>query len=236
MRLRPSSSILIIAGITTAILLVAACSQAASFEGTGLNPVQMATGFQLHDQFESTVSLSDLTGKVVVLTFLYTNCPDICPVITETLKRAHEQLGDDADEVRIVAISVDPARDTAEQARGYSEHSGMLDRWAFLVGTEEELAPIWSAYYIAAQRQGLEKGGGALDQLADEADSHADADLAELGYLVTHSSAAYLIDRQGRLRVLFTELSLDPEPLVHDIRLLLRGFHTIPPYPTYRRT
>ena len=221
MRLHPSSSILIIAGIATAILLIAACSQATSFEGTELDPVRAATGFQLHDQFENTVSLGDLAGKVVVLTFLYTNCPDICPVITETLKRAHEQLGDDADEVRMVAISVDPARDTVEQVHGYSERSGMLDRWAFLVGTEEELAPIWSAYYIAAQRQELEKDGGALDQLADEADSHANADIEELGYLVAHSSAAYLIDRQGRLRVLFTELSLDPEPLLHDIRLLL---------------
>ena len=120
----------------------------------------------------------------------------------------------------MVAVSVDPARDTAEQAHRYSDRSGMLDRWSFLVGEEEQLAPIWSAYYIAAQRQELE-GGGALDKLADEADSHTDADLEELGYLVSHSSAAYLIDRQGHLRVLFTDLSLDPEPLLHDIRLLL---------------
>ncbi len=211
----------VLAGVATALLLATACSQAASFEGTELDPVRAATGFYLHDQFENRVSLSDLSGKVVVLTFLYTNCPDICPVITETLKRAHTQLGDDADEVRMVAVSVDPERDTEEQALRYSERSGMLDRWAFLVGTEDELTPIWSAYYIAAQRQGLDEGGGALDRLADEADSHADADIEELAYLVTHSSAAYLIDRQGRLRVLFTELSLDPEPLLHDIRLLL---------------
>ena len=219
MRLLPSPSIL--AAVATALLLATACSQTASFEGTELSPVQMATDFQLNDQFENRVSLSDLTGKVVVLTFLYTNCPDICPVITETLKRAHTQLGADANEVRMVAVSVDPARDTVEEVHGYSTRSGMLDRWAFLVGTEYELTPIWSAYYIAAQRQGLEESGGALDHLADEADSHTDADLEELGYLVTHSSAAYLIDRKGRLRVLFTELSLDPEPLLHDIRLLL---------------
>ncbi|MCZ6789754.1 MAG: SCO family protein [Chloroflexi bacterium] len=223
MRLLPSPSIL--AGVATALLLATACSQAtsqaASFEGTELDPVRAATGFQLHDQFENRLSLSDLAGKVVILTFLYTNCPDICPVITETLKRAHTQLGDDADDVRLVAGSVDPERDTVEQAHRYSERSGMLDRWAFLVGTEDELTPIWSAYYIAAQRQGIEEGGGALDRLDDEADSHTDADIAELAYLVTHSSAAYLIDRQGRLRVLFTELSLDPEPLLHDIRLLL---------------
>ena len=211
----------ILAGVASALLLATACSQAASFEGTELDPVRAATGFQLRDQFENRLSLSDLTGKVVVLTFLYTSCPDICPVITETLKRAHTQLGDDAQEVRIVAVSVDPERDTAEQAHRYSEEKGMLHKWAFLVGEEEELAPIWSAYYIAAQRQELEEGGGASDRLASKADPHTDADITKLGYLVTHSSAAYLIDRQGRLRVLFTELSLDPEPLVHDIRLLL---------------
>ena len=211
----------ILAGVASALLLATACSQAASFEGTELDPVRAATGFQLRDQFENRLSLSDLTGKVVVLTFLYINCPDICPVITETLKRAHTQLGDDAQEVRIVAVSVDPERDTAEQAHRYSEEKGMLHKWAFLVGEEEELAPIWSAYYIAAQRQELEEGRGASDRLASKADPHTDADITKLGYLVTHSSAAYLIDRQGRLRVLFTELSLDPEPLVHDIRLLL---------------
>ena len=211
----------ILAGVASALLLATACSQAASFEGTELDPVRATTGFQLRDQFENRLSLSDLTGKVVVLTFLYTNCPDICPVITETLKRAHTQLGDDAQEVRIVAVSVDPERDTAEQAHRYSEEKGMLHKWAFLVGEEEELAPIWSAYYIAAQRQELEEGGGASDRLASKAGPHTDADITKLGYLVTHSSAAYLIDRQGRLRVLFTELSLDPEPLVHDIRLLL---------------
>ena len=170
MRLLPSPSIL--AGVATALLLATACSQAtsqaASFEGTELDPVRAATGFQLHDQFENRVSFSDLVGKVVILTFLYTNCPDICPVITETLKRAHTQLGDDADEVRMVAVSVDPERDTVEQAHRYSERSGMLDTWAFLVGTEDELTPIWSAYYIAAQRHGVEENRRSRFDLPDE--------------------------------------------------------------------
>lgn len=196
---------------TLMLALFAGCGTEVSFQGTEFSPPQVASPFQLTDQFNKPLTLEELKGSVVVLTFLYTRCPDVCPLMAETLRKAYDSLGEEASETAFVAITVDPARDTTETVRRYSEGKGMLDRWSFLTGTEEELRPVWQAYYVAAEPD--PNTGGALDTGAEESAG---------GYLIGHSTPVYLIDRSGMLRVLHTDLTLDPQPLVHDIRLLLR--------------
>ena len=210
-------------------LVAVACSTQPSFRGTAFDRPDVAPPFKLQDHFGGSVALSDLAGKVVALTFLYTYCPDVCPVLTETLRRTHELLGDDAGQVGFVAISVDPERDTVERAYQYSQEKDMLDRWRFLVGNTEQLEPIWRAYF-------LDPVGSIPDLEADSHDDSPDAVSVDeslnvgtdssLGplpgdYLVSHTAPVFLIDRQGYRRVLFINLSLDPQPLVHDIRLLI---------------
>ena len=219
------------------LMIAMACSGRASFQGTVLDPADAAPLFQLQDQFGAPVGLSDLAGKVVVLTFLYTYCPDVCPIVTETLRRTRERLGDDADQVEFVAITVDPQRDSAERAYQYSEEKGMLDRWRFLVGREEELTPIWRAYWLAPVRSVPSHQKDSVGPPTLRHDDSHDAEVAgtELksgadgipgpvadGYLVSHMAPVFLIDRQGYRRILFTNLSLDPRPLVHDIRLIMK--------------
>ena len=201
-----------------ALLLAVGCTSKASFHGTELASANPATLFTLRDQFDRRVALSDLTGRVVVLTFLYTNCPDVCPLTTDALRKAYDSLGRDAQQTAFVAISVDPARDSVEQVYRYSEQRDMLHKWAFLTGTEEELAPLWQAYYIAAE-PAIARTSGAPSEEHTHADNVAEDSVA--GYLVDHSAPVYLIDREGRMRVVFTGLTLDPQPLVDDIRLLL---------------
>ena len=155
-----------------------------------------------------------------MLTFLYTSCPDVCPLTTETLRRTHLLLGDDASRVRMVAISVDPDRDSMERVYEYSDEKDMLDKWHFLVGSEEELEPVWTAYWLDPIH-----GDRAHDDIGEEAvagESDTAGEPAPQGYLVSHTAPVFLIDREGYRRVVFTSLSLDPQPLVHDIRLLLR--------------
>jgi protein SCO1/2 len=183
------------------------CATEVSFSGTELTPAQTSTSFALQDQFGQTVSTSSLRGKVVVLTFLYTSCPDICPLTTQTLGMAYNALGDDVKETAFVAITVDPERDTVEQVYRYSEQRAMLQKWAFLTGSREELEAVWRGYYVAAERE-TSKDSGAQISLE--------------GYLVGHSPPVYLIDRGGKLRVVSTTPPLVPQPLVHDIRLLLK--------------
>ena len=213
-------------------LLLAAigCSGPGSFEGTALDPADAAPPFRLHDQFGAAAGLSDWSGKVVVLTFLYTYCPDICPIVTETLRRTHQLLGTDARQLEMVAISVDPQRDSVERAFQYSQEKDMLHKWRFLVGSEEELAPIWWSYWLDPvtsvsvpqdSPHDDSQGEGAFGTGPD-APSGLSPGLSSGGYLVSHNAPVFLIDRYGHRRVLFLNPSLDPEPLVHDIRLLLK--------------
>ena len=212
------------AGSFFVALALLACSSPEPFDGTELSSRSPAVTFEFQNQFGQPVSLSDHIGKVVLITFLYTSCPDICPIVAGHLRDTHLMLGDDAQEVALVAVSVDPARDSVQAAFAYSEKWRMTHKWDFLVGSEEELSPIWSAYFLdpvvedrpseagtQAQEQGDHHGGGAVD-LKQEIESE---------YLVAHSAPVFLIDRQGLMRVLFT-LPFDPKALVHDVRLLLK--------------
>ena len=192
--------------------------------GTELVAANAAPGFQLHDQFGQPAGLADYAGKVVALTFLYTSCPDICPVVTSQLRQAHDMLSDEASEVAFVAISVDPERDTVERAHEYSQDWGMLERWAFLTGGREELEPVWKSYFLDpfVNRRSEEvhptpAAGGRTGQGGVQALRQGIA----APYLVDHSAPVYLIDREGRMRIVFTP-PLEPQSIVHDIRLLLR--------------
>ena len=205
---------------TVGLLIVAGlaigCSVDDAFEGTVLDPADDAPAIRLSDQFGEPVALSDFKGKVVLVTFLYTACPDVCPIVTETLRRTHQLLGGDAARVQMVAVSVDPERDSVKQVHEYSEQREMQDKWRFLVGTEEELAPIWRAYWLDPVTTNGGSGGGH----EEESDEDAQASAGE--YLISHGAPVFLIDPRGRRRVLFTNLSLEPRLLVHDVRLLLK--------------
>ena len=199
-----------------ALCLAAACSSPEPFQGTELTSGSLATPFELQNQFGRPVSLSNFDSKVVVLTFLYTNCPDVCPLMTSHLREAHAMLGEEARDVALVAISVDPDRDTVESAYTYSERWQMAHNWDFLVGTREQLAPIWEAYYIdpvAAER--TEGNEAHTNEDNDHQDGGANS------YLVSHSAPVYLIDPDRIMRAVFT-LPFAPEALVHDVRLLLK--------------
>ena len=203
--------------------LSAACSTAPlPFKGTRLTAESPAYAFMLHDQFGEEAGLSDHRGKVVLLTFLYTNCPDVCPITTSQLRSAREMLGDSADDVAIVAVSVDPERDSTEAAYQFSERWRMTDIWSYLVGTEDELRPIWNAYYLDPAIPDSRSERGVAETEVDD-DEHpagsTDASIAH-SYLVIHSAPIYLIDREGRMRVVFT-LPFVTEDLVHDVKLLL---------------
>ena len=208
-------------------LVLVACAGATSepeFNGTPLKSGDIAPNFELTNQAGRSLSLESLKGQVVVLTFLYTNCPDVCPIVTSRLREVQTLLGSDADDARFVAVSVDPDRDTIESAREYLDKWGLSANWHFLVGDRPELEEVWKAYYVdpaVSDHDPLEESGqagptpeprGAIGALS--------AEIMER-YLVVHSTPVFLIDRDGRRRVVFTP-PLEPEDMAEDIRLLLR--------------
>ena len=209
-------------GTMSVMLVLAACAGPEPLKGTELRPTRDATPIELQNQFGKLVSLSDHSGKVVLLTFLYTNCPDVCPIVTSQLREIRELLGRDAEETAIVVVSVDPERDSVPAALDYSDKWGMTQTWDYLVGNEEELSPIWDAYPLAPAIDDHSSGDDTRDNTSFGQAGGVQGLKQAIGerYLVIHSTPVYLIDREGDMRAVFTS-PLEPEDLVHDIRVLL---------------
>jgi protein SCO1/2 len=175
-------------------------ARAKALNGTDLGGTP-APGFQLTDQSGQPVSLASLRGKVVVLTFLYTNCPDVCPLIAGKFGIAHDQLGAQAGDVAFVAVTVDPKRDTIPQIRQFLDRRGLTDKMLYLTGYPNDLQQVWQNYGVAAITQ-----PGTPSATAD--------------YLVDHSTGIYVIDKSGRERT-FLGSDFAPADLVQDVKTLL---------------
>ncbi len=219
LRLRLAS----LAALPLALLLACAPpASPASFEGTVLTANAAAADFRLTDQFGESVALSDFRGKVALLTFLYTDCPDVCPIAANHLRQASRLLSEDGADIAIVVVSVDPDGDSVEAARAYSERWGMTERWAYLVGSEETLRPIWAAYYIDPYLHGPGRNGVSAESassLPQAASGGGVGALAAQTGRIIHSAPIYLIDADGIMRVVFT-MPFETEDLVNDVRLL----------------
>ncbi len=107
----------------------------------------------LRDQDGNEVSLADVAGKPVVVTFLYTTCEDTCPLTAQQIRGALDDLGED---VPVLAFSVDPANDTPERAKRFLLEQQMTGRMRFLVGPRAALQRQWDAYGIRPQKEDLE--------------------------------------------------------------------------------
>ncbi|MBE0672291.1 MAG: SCO family protein [Anaerolineales bacterium] len=194
-RVGVASLLVIVAAIALNILFV----KPASFRGTAYaDPVPSAFEFTLTSSEGSPFQLSDNRGKITLLFFGYTYCPDICPTTLAELKLVMELLKSDADEVQVVFISVDPGRDTSEKVQKYVERFNPT--FIGLSGTEEELAPIWNSY-------------GVFREVVEGT--------SETNYIINHTARVILIDKAGNMRLSYG-FQTPPEDIAHDIKLLLK--------------
>jgi protein SCO1/2 len=167
-------------------------------QGDNLHAVP-AAGFQLADQSGATVSLSRLRGHPVVLAFVFTHCPDVCPLTAEKLRSAAEMLGARANETEWLAVSLDPLGDTPATAAAFVAQHGLTGRLHYLLGTSAQLQPVWNAYFIAVQSQYDAQTGTET---------------------IMHSMGLFVIDTQGRERV-YLDDSYGPKAIADDVRALL---------------
>ncbi len=221
-RCLPSVVIFLIASLFA--FLAVGCSASApdfdEFKGTPFTGERPAPDFTLTDQFGKPRSLrTDFDDRVTLLTFLYTECPDVCPIVANHLRDISGILDDGEPDTAIVIVSVDPINDTVESAHAYSERWGMQDRWTYLVGNEEDLTEVWHAYFIDPYQHGpgnREDGGEATHSRSQGGGTSG---LERASRRVIHSAPIYVIDGDGILRSAFT-LPLAPEEVVHDVRLV----------------
>ena len=184
-------------GLTSNASNLTPAANSSGLQGTDLGGVP-APNFRLTDQFGKPVSLAQFKGKPVVLTFLYTHCPDQCPLTAEKLHAVMLSLGSDAQRVGVVAVSTDPKRATTAAALNFSQVHRMQNYWHYLLGTESELSPVWSSYSVYAAPTPTSTGGS-----------------------VAHTTAVYIIDKQGRERVFFGS-DFTSEQLTKDLQILLK--------------
>ncbi len=219
---------LAIGGAAIVLLLQRAAAPAGSGAAA---PIALAPSFALIDQLGRPVSDADLRGKVVVADFIYTTCTDICPALTAPMAALRTRLADEGllgDEVMLLSISVDPARDTPEVLHAYSEpFAADPATWRFLTGDESAIRQVVVKGFMlgvevmaAASQDAAAHAAG----MAHSGDEHTGGHGAEHGsdYEVSHSGRFVLIDRDWQIRSYYDSATLDQDGLVAAIQTLAR--------------
>lgn len=181
------------------VLGVAACSESQeAFKNSDLTGLDYAKDFALTDHHGKARTLADFKGKVVVMFFGYTQCPDVCPTTMAEMAAVMKQLGNDADKVQVLFVTLDPERDTQVLLAAYVPNFDVrfLGLYGDLPATEK-VAKEFKVFY--------QKVPGKT------ADS----------YTLDHTAGSYVFDREGRIRV-FLRNGQGTESIVHDLKILLK--------------
>ena len=189
-----------LAAAVVTLALLAGCSQPYAFQGTAFPEPLARPDFELTSEASQPFSLSDQQGKVVLLFFGYTSCPDICPTTLAEARTILNDLGGDVDNVQFLFITADPERDSPEKLAAYTDafHPAIVG----LTGTPEELAAVYSDFKVRVERE----------ETPDSA----------LGYQINHTSRMYLVDQDGNLRLSYS-YGTPPDEIVKDVEYLLKS-------------
>jgi len=187
----------IVMGGLLMLILLASC-QPYQFKGTFYEDPPDAADFELTRAEGGRLRLSELEGKIVLLFFGFTSCPDVCPVTLGHAKRIIEELGDKSERLSYLFITVDPERDTPEKLNTYVQnfHESIIG----LTGSEEELSAVREDYGIYAAKVSLKSG---------------------IGYTMDHTARVYLIDNEGRLLLTYA-FGTPYEDILQDIQYILK--------------
>ena len=169
-----------------------------AFESTDITGADFGRSFSLTDHAGKQRTLQDFRGKVVVVFFGFTHCPDVCPTTLAELANAIRKLGPAGEQVQVLMVTVDPARDTPELLAQYV--TAFDPRFLALRGTTDETSRVAKEFKVIFQ-----KVAGPAPQ----------------NYSMDHSAGSYIFDRQGRLR-LYVAYGRGADVFAHDIDLLLK--------------
>lgn len=153
--------------------------------------------FSLTDQSGSRFEYSAIKGKVILVAFVYTSCPDVCPLITAAMRSVQRDLNArEHDAVFLLTITTDPEIDGPKVLTAYAKRYGVdFSNWLFLTGDERSLEPVWKNFGVKVKR----KARGLID----------------------HTALTALIDRSGLMRFAYHGTSPDPKMVLKDIRSIL---------------
>jgi protein SCO1/2 len=172
-------------------------AQSVKFQLTDVTGANFGKSLALTDHTGKPRTLADFHGKVVVLFFGFTQCPDVCPTTLAEMAKVIKELGTDGDKVQVLFISVDPERDTKELLKQYV--TAFNPTFLGLVGDADATTRTTKEFKVYVQKQPTKNGG----------------------YSVDHSAGTFILDQKGSLR-LFAQPNAGAAALVSDIRTLLK--------------
>ncbi len=184
-----------------AVAVFSACTpDKPSFRGIDITGADYARGFALTDFNGQPRTLGDFAGKVVVVFFGYTQCPDVCPTTMSEMAQVKQTLGADGDRLQVLFVSVDPERDTPEVLKAYMAafDPGFLALYAASPDQLAALAKDFKVYYKRVDGK------------------------TPTSYTMDHTAASYVYDPQGRLR-LYSRYGSGAQAMAEDVKLLLNG-------------
>jgi protein SCO1 len=188
------------AGIVALLLGLGACggSQPPTFKSTDITGAAFGRDFVLVDHHGKPAALADFRGRILVLFFGFTHCPDVCPTTLAEIATALQTLGEDAKRVQVALVTVDPERDTPDILSAYV--TAFNPSSLGLTGTSEQISQVAREFKVIHQKvEGRTAGQYSMD----------------------HSAGTYIFDAQGRLR-LYVSYGRGPEVFAHDIAQLLK--------------
>lgn len=192
----------IAAALCALAVSLAACDklfgpQKPPFHGVDVTGTDAGTGLRLQDPEGRSRTVGDFRGKVVAVTFGYTQCPDVCPTTLHDWAEAMKKLGADASRVQFLFVTVDPQRDTAERLREYTR--AFDPRFIGLRGDEKSIEKATRDFHVYAEVHPGKPGES---------------------YTVDHASQVFVFDPEGKLR-LMEPAGSTPENIASDVRALL---------------
>jgi protein SCO1/2 len=180
-------------------LALAACSKPYVFHGVDITGVPYAAGFDLTDFNGKKRTLADFAGKVVVMYFGYTQCPDICPAAMQVVSQAMTDLGDKAKDVQFLFVTVDPQRDTPEILKAYVTHFN--PSFLALTGTPDRIDQTAKDFKVYFKKVPGKTPGS---------------------YTMDHTAGFYVFDPKGKIR-LFEREGVSATDLAQDLNALIDG-------------
>lgn len=183
--------------LATGLALSGCGGSGPSFKNADITGADYGKDFTLTDHTGKARTLADFRGKVVIMFFGYTHCPDVCPTTLAELKGVKEKLGEDGKRMQVLFVTVDPGRDTPQLLASYVP--AFDPTFLGLYGDSAAIAKVAKDFRVFYQKVPGKAPGD---------------------YTVDHTAGSYVFDPQGRLRLFVREG--DPASLVADIRTLLR--------------
>jgi protein SCO1/2 len=168
-----------------------------SLAGGAVKRPEPVPPLRLDNSLGEPVNIADFQGKAVLVTFIYDHCPDVCPLIVGNLRTAQTELGDEADKVQVIAVSVDPKGDTPKTVKKFLADHQMTGRMQYLIGSRPQLEKVWTDW----------------DIISRNSPKRTDPDAVE------HSALVYGISASGDITAVYPA-NFKPKQIVHDVPIL----------------